>query len=204
MNGTSQPAPGSKGTSDASPDPDRRSSEEVPLGELIAEDFATHERKLSEPGFWAIALHRLGARIDAVKPAFARRPLELSHRLASTAVDWIWGINVPRTTRVGRRVHIWHNGSILLDARSIGNDVQIRHDTTFGPARAADGAGPESRPVIEDGADVGSGACVLGPVSVGRGAVVGANTVVLETVPPGVRVIGVPARVIPDWVIRKK
>ena len=183
---------------------DPRRPDELTLGELIAEDFATHDRKLTEPGFWAVALHRLGARIDALEPPLARRPLELSHRIASTAFDWIWGIKVPRTTHLGRRVRVWHNGSILLDARSIGNDVQIRHDTTFGPARAGDGASPEARPVIEDGADIGSGACVLGPVTVGRGATVGANTVVLEAVAPGARVLGVPARVVPDWIARKK
>ena len=57
---------------------------------------------------------------------------------------------------------------------------------------------------FEDGADIGSGACVLGAVTVGRGAIVGANSVVLEGVPPGVRVLGVPAKVIPDWIARKK
>jgi serine O-acetyltransferase len=183
---------------------DERSAHEVPFREIVAEDFATHDRQLAEPGFWAVALHRLGRRIDHFKPALARRPLAASHKVLVTAVDWVWGINLPRTTRVGRRVRVWHNGSILLDARSIGNDVHIRHDTTFGPARAADRPGPDTRPVIEDGADVGSGACVLGAVTVGKGAIVGANTVVLETVPAGVRVLGVPARVIPNWIAHKK
>jgi serine O-acetyltransferase len=94
-------------------------------------------------------------------------------------------------------VRIWHNGSILLNARSIGNDVHIRHDTTFGALRAEDSADPQSLPVIEDEADIGSGACVLGSVTVGRGAIVGANSVVLKPVPPHTAVLGVPARIIP-------
>jgi serine O-acetyltransferase len=188
----------------AIPVSDERPAEDLPLGELLAEDFATHDRSLAEPGFWAVAAHRLGDRIGRVKPALARRPLGAAHTVLATAIDWVWGINVTPSTRLGRRVRVWHNGSILLDARSIGNDVQIRHDTTLGPARATDPPGPESRPVIEDGADLGSGTCVLGAVTVGKGATVGANSVVLEAVPPGVRVLGVPARVIPDWIARKK
>jgi serine O-acetyltransferase len=172
---------------------DRRPANQLSLRELVAEDFATHGRSLAEPGFWAVAVHRLGERIEGIGPGLARRALGTGHTVLATAVDWGWGIKLPRTTRLGRRVRIWHNGSILLDAQSIGDDVQIRHDTTFGVAHGGDPALPRSRPVIEDGADIGSGACVLG-----------ANTVVLEPVPAGVRVLGVPARVIPDWIARKK
>jgi len=179
---------------------DERPASDLTLRELLAEDFATHEHRLAEPGFWAIVVHRLGARIDRMEPAPVRPALKAAHKLLATAVDWTWGINLPSTTQVGRRVRVWHNGSIVLDARSIGNDVQIRHDTTFGPERHGDAR----KPVIEDGADIGSGACVLGAVTVGRGAIVGANSVVLEGVPPGARVLGVPAKVIPDWIARKK
>jgi serine O-acetyltransferase len=196
--------PKPEATGAAIPVSDERPAEDLSLGEILAEDFATHDRKLSEPGFWAVAVHRVGGRLVRVKPAIARRPLGAAHAVLTTAIDWVWGINVAPTTRLGRRVRVWHNGAIFLDARSIGNDVQIRHDTTLGPARAADPPGPESRPVIEDGADLGSGTCVLGAVTVGKGAIVGANSVVLEAVPPGVRVLGVPARVIPDWIARKK
>jgi len=176
---------------------DLRSADEVPLTELWAEDFRTHERNVMSPGFWAVAVHRLGARLDQVQPTLARPPLEATHALLSTAVDWVWGIKLPRTLQLGRRVHIWHFGSLLLNARSIGNDVHIRHDTTLGPVRGADRDRPESLPVIEDGVELSSGACVMGGVTVGRGAVVCANTVVLETIPAGATVFGVPGRIIP-------
>ena len=95
-----------------------------------------------------------------------------------TAVDWVWGIHLPRSVQVGRRVRIWHNGCMVLSARAIGNDVHIRHDTTFGPAprlRATRHARAplEELPVIEDRADIGSGVCVLGAVTVGHDAMVG-------------------------------
>jgi serine O-acetyltransferase len=175
---------------------DQRSAAELSLAELVAEDFRTHRSKLASPGFWAVATHRLGSRIHRA-PSLLRAPLEAVHLVASTAVDWVWGIHVPRETTLGRRVHIWHFGSTLLNARSIGNDVHIRHDTTVGPLRSADSSRREALPVIEDAVDLGSGTCIMGDVTVGRGAVVLANTVVLEEVPAGVRVFGVPGRIIP-------
>ena len=164
--------------------------------ELLAEDFATHDRDILEPGFWAVAIHRVGRLADQTEALPAKLALETAYKGMFTAVDWIWGIHLPRSVELGRRVRLWHNGCMLLTARSIGNDVHIRHDTTFGPARGTEGT-PATLPVIEDRADIGSGACVLGAVRVGHDAVVGANTVVLKNVPPHATVLGVPARIIP-------
>jgi serine O-acetyltransferase len=185
---------GMNGSRDASED--RRTSDELPLAELLAEDFATYEHDALAPGFWAVAVLRVGARANRASGA-QRRALGFVHRLASTAVDWVWGIHVPRATRLGRRVRIWHFGSLLLNARSIGNDVHFRHDTTLGPVRSHDRNRPEALPVIEDHVEIGSGACVVGGVTVGCGAHVGANAVVLESVPAGATVFGVPGRIVP-------
>lgn len=177
---------------------DARAADDVPLREILREDFRTYQRDLSAPGFWALAVHRMGrrvARLDA--RARSKRPLRALHGLLATGVDWLWGIQLPVHTYVGRRVHIWHFGSLLLNARSIGNDVHIRHDTTMGAMRAALEGRPEALPVIEDGVDIGSGACILGNVVIGRGGRVGANTVVVEPVAAGATVFGVPSRVIP-------
>jgi serine O-acetyltransferase len=176
---------------------DERTADDLSLREVLSEDFATYDRSLVEPGFWAVAVHRFGTRVGQLEPPLLRRPLELTHKVLFTAVDWIWGISLPRTTRLGRRVRIWHNGSIFLNARSIGNDVQLRQDTTLGSVRMNDSARPDRLPVIEDGADIGSGACILGDVTLGRGAMVGANSVVLQSVPAGATVFGVPARIMP-------
>jgi serine O-acetyltransferase len=176
---------------------DERAADDLSLREVLTEDFSTYDHKLVEPGLWAVVVHRLGRRLNRVGPPAFRRPLEVTHKILFTAVDWIWGINLPATTRLGRRVRIWHNGSIFLNARSIGDDVQIRHDTTLGSVKIGDSGRPECLPVIESFADIGSGACILGPITLGQGAVVGANTVVLQSVPPGATAFGVPARVVP-------
>jgi serine O-acetyltransferase len=178
-------------------DKDQRAADELPLRELWAEDFRTHDRLWLEPGFWAVAVHRLAERSQRVTSPVLRRPLELAHQILSTGVDWVWGINLPASTRIGRRLRIWHHGSILLHARSIGNDVHIRQDTTFGPLRDRDAGRPECLPIVEDNVDIGSGACVLGGVHLGKGSFVGANSVVVQEVPAGATVFGVPARIIP-------
>lgn len=191
---------GSNGKSNGvghSPAQDQRSTAELPLLELLAEDFATYDRDLTEPGLWALVTHRLGTRIANLPNGPSRHVLDAAYRAAFTGVDWVWGIHLPRSVAVGRRVRLWHNGCMLLRARSIGNDVHIRHDTTFGPLRIATGVRAEDLPVIEDRADIGSGACVMGPVAIGHDAVVGANSVVLKPVAPHATVLGVPARPIP-------
>jgi len=183
-----------------SPEPeakDARTAEALPLHELLAEDFRTHDGLWLEPGFWAVAVHRLGARSQRLKSPVLRRPLALAHQVLSTGIDWLWGINLPASTEIGRRLRIWHHGSILLNARAIGNDVHIRQDTTLGPLRDRDASRPECLPVLEDNVDIGSGACVLGGVHVGKGSFVGANSVVVQEVPAGATVFGVPARIIP-------
>jgi serine O-acetyltransferase len=179
---------------------DRRSAAELDTWELLSEDFGTHDRDVFEPGLWAVLVQRLGARSLLIDSAPLRIVCDGAYFVLSTAVDWGLGISLPRTVQLGRRVRLWHSGCMFLTARSIGNDVHIRQTTTFGPAHGA-GDSPDALPVIEDGADIGSGTCILGPVTVGHDAVVGANSVVLEDVPPHANVLGVPARTVPVWSI---
>lgn len=175
---------------------DQRTARELPLHELLREDFATYDRKLTEPGLWAILAHRLGSRANHASSRTGRALLDGASRVLSTAVNVTWGIDLPKQVEVGRRVRIWHFGCMRLEARSIGNDVHIRHDTTFGPLqmRAAD---PTQLPVIEDRADLGVGVCVLGDVRVGHDTLVGANSLVMKDVPSSSIALGVPARILP-------
>jgi serine O-acetyltransferase len=175
---------------------DLRTPDELRTLELLGEDFVTYDRDLSQPGFWAVATHRLGRKASQTTVAPLRVGLDVAYKVMFTSIDWVWGIHLPRTVELGRRVRLWHNGCMLLTAQSIGNDVHIRHDTTFGPLRGTK-VGPQGLPIIEDRADIGSGACVLGGVRVGHDAVVGANSVVIKNVPPHATVLGVPARIVP-------
>ena len=161
---------------------------------LIREDLRTHDNLLFEQGFWALAVHRFGNWRMGIRWKLLRAPMSVLYRSLYRIVEWTCGISLPYTVPVGRRVRIWHHSGMVLHARSIGNDVHIRQNTTFGVAHRGQN---EALPVIEDGADIGCNVCVLGNVRIGTGAVVGAGSVVLTDVPPGTVAVGVPARVLP-------
>jgi len=166
---------------------------DIGLLELIAEDFRTHNRNFAEAGFWAVALHRLGNARMGVRPRWLRAPLSATYNVAYVMTDWVLGIELPYTVRLGRRVRIWHHGGIVISARAIGDDVHIRHNVTMGIARRSElGA----LPTIGDRVDIGAGACILGAVTVGEGAVIGASSVVVHDVPAGATAVGAPARVL--------
>lgn len=164
----------------------------IGLLSLLAEDLRTHDGKLLEQGFWAVAVHRFGNwRMELIKPL--RMPCTLLYRFLFRWVQWTCGITLPYTVRLGRRVRIWHHGGMVLHARSIGDDVHIRQNTTFGIARRDK---LDELPTIEDRVDIGCGAAILGNVTVGHDSVIGANAVVLQDVPPRSLAVGVPAKVV--------
>ncbi len=131
-------------------------------------------------------------------PAAARRaPLTLIYRVLFKWVEWSCGISLPYTVRLGRRVRIWHHSGMILHARAIGDETQIRQNTTFGLARVDR---PLEIPTIGARVDIGCGVCILGRVTVGNDSRIGANAVVLADVPAGATAVGVPARIIPGRV----
>jgi serine O-acetyltransferase len=161
--------------------------------DLIREDFRTYDGDLFEPGFWAVALHRFGNWRMGVRPKLLRAPLSVTYKFLARFAEIIGGIHLPYTVQLGRRVRIWHHGAIVLHARSIGDDVHIRHSTTFGIASRSE---DRAIPTIEDRVDIGCGVCILGDVTVGHDSVIGANAVVVCDIPPHATAVGIPARVV--------
>lgn len=102
----------------------------------------------------------------------------------------LFAIVLPPSVAVGRNVLFGYSGlGIVVHARCvIGNNVKISQNVTIGGR-----SGHVAVPVIEDDVEIGAGACVLGPVHIGRGAKIGANAVVLTDVPAGAVAMGVPA-----------
>ena len=160
---------------------------------LLREDLRTYEGNLFEPGFWAVAVHRMANWRMSIRPKLLRAPVSMGVKVLTWVVELIGGIHLPYTVKLGRRVRIWHHGGIVLHARSIGDDVHIRHCTTFGIANRDQ---LRAIPIIEDRVDIGCGACILGNVTVGHDSLIGANAVVISDIPPCSTAVGIPARVV--------
>ena len=83
--------------------------------QLLREDLRTHEGKVFEQGFWAVAVHRFGNWRMGFRSKVIRAPLTLLYRFLFKFVEWTCGITLPYTTRLGRRVHIWHHSGMSGD-----------------------------------------------------------------------------------------
>ena len=166
----------------------------IGVAALLWEDLNTYNMDLFDEGFLAVAIHRFGNWRMGFRRKIVRAPLTLVYLILHRCCQWMCGIDLPYTMRLGRRVRIWSGGGLIFVARSIGDDVQIRHRTTVGVRRTGANAGI---PVIGDRVNIGCGACILGSVCVGHDSVIGANAVVLCDVPAGATAVGVPARIIP-------
>jgi putative colanic acid biosynthesis acetyltransferase WcaB len=111
-------------------------------------------------------------------------------------VEWILGIELRFKTQVGPGLRLFHGqGLVVHEGTVIGANCTLRQSTTVGNKTLADGS-TSACPVIEDGVDIGANAVVVGPITVGPSAVIGAGSVVVKSVPARAVVAGNPARVI--------
>jgi serine O-acetyltransferase len=159
--------------------------------ELVAEDFRAHGRNPFEQGFWAVFVHRFG-NWRMGKPKIVRAPSTVLYWILFKLVEWFCGMSLWYPVRLGRRVRIWHHSGIVISARALGDDVQLRQGVTMGVART-DRLG--ELPIVEDGVDIGAGAVIVGPILVEQGARIAANALVTQDVPAGALAIGNPARI---------
>jgi serine O-acetyltransferase len=146
-----------------------------------------------EQSIWAIRIYRFGRRVDAMRPGLLRRILTKIYWLRFRITETITGITLPKEAQIGPGLRIHHFGNIIVHPGSrIGSNCTLRHGVTIGN-RVPDGP----LPVLEDDVDLGAYAQILGGVRIGRGARIGALSVVLSDVPPGATAVGAPARIIP-------
>ncbi|MFL1461425.1 serine O-acetyltransferase [Roseococcus sp. DSY-14] len=140
---------------------------------------------LSYPGYHAVLWHRLAHRLW-------RWRLRTLGRFVSHLGRMLTGIEIHPGATIGRRLFIDHGmGVVIGETAEIGDDVLIYHGVTLGGLSLKPG---KRHPTVRDGAVIGAGAAVLGPITVGRGARVGAHSVAVDPVPDGVTVVGIPAR----------
>ncbi len=165
------------------------------LLKIIAEDYDAHGREWTKPGFRAVAVHRFGVWRMTVRPKLLRAPLSVIYRWAYRHCRNVYGIELPYTVVLGRRVVFEHQGGIVIHGNSqIGDECIIRQNCTFGIRTMT---ALHEAPILEQGVNVGAGAVILGAVRIGRHSAIGANAVVLSDVPENSLAIGVPAKTQP-------
>jgi serine O-acetyltransferase len=139
------------------------------------------------PGMHAILWHRLSHRLWYWN-------LKWLARLSSHLARWFTGIEIHPGAKIGRRVFIDHGmGVVIGETAEIGDDCTLYHGVTLGGTSWQKG---KRHPTLETGVIIGAGAKVLGPITLGAGAKVGSNAVVVKDVPPGATAVGIPARIL--------
>ena len=144
---------------------------------------------LTYPGIHALILHR-GAH------CLWQNEQKLAARVISYGSRIVTGIEIHPAAKIGKRFFIDHGvGVVIGETAEIGNDVTLYHGVTLGGVSWNNG---KRHPTLEDGVIVGAGAKVLGPFTVGKGAKIGSNAVVVKAVPAGATMVGSAARMISD------
>lgn len=142
---------------------------------------------LSYPGFHALTLFRAASWLW-------RKRLFTLGRFVSHLGRMMSGIEIHPGAKIGKRLFIDHGmGVVIGETAEVGDDVTLYQGVTLGGTALDQG---KRHPTLENGVIVGSGAQILGPFTVGAGARVGANAVVVNAVPPAVTVVGIPAKIV--------
>lgn len=154
---------------------------------ILARDPAARSRLevvLCYPGFHAVVLHRMAQ-------AAWKANLRLLGRFVAHLARWLTGIEIHPAATIGRRLFIDHGMAVVIgETAEVGDDVTLYQGVVLGGTSLAKG---KRHPTLGSGVIVGAGAKLLGPLTVGDGARIGSNAVVLKDVTPGVTMVGVPA-----------
>lgn len=168
--------------------------------DLLKEDLETARRRdpaarsklevaLTYPGVHALWSHR-------VAHSMWKRGARTPARMVSAFARVMTGVDIHPAARLGRRLFIDHaTGVVIGQTAEVGEDVVMFHGVTLGGVSMSPG---KRHPTVGNHVMIGAGAKVLGPITIGDDAKVGANAVVTKDLPAGAVAIGVPARVRPN------
>jgi serine O-acetyltransferase len=160
--------------------------------QLVREDLAHHGGRWGAQGFWALAVHRFGNWRYGIASPWLRKPMSAVYKFLFKLVQIVAGIELPCEARVGRGVVIDHFGGIIVSGyASIGDGCRLRQGVSIGMARMDEPCAP----TIGRHVDIGAGAKLLGGITIGDHAAIGANAVVTRDVPAHRTAVGVPARI---------
>jgi serine O-acetyltransferase len=186
---------------DVSAPPGDGSGRRIPsLRDLLA--HVREDRKVNggllRPGFQAMIVYRFGVWREGISPRLLRMPFSFLYRAMYVFVRNIYGIELPSTARIGRRLRVAHQHGILVHPEAvIGDDCMIRQGVSIGISRVSKTKGERVAPVLGDRVEVGAGAMIAGAVTIGDDVAIGPNTVVITNVPANSIVTSPMPRIIP-------
>ncbi len=159
------------------------------LDSIRARDPAPRSRWeiLLYPGVLALGMHRIAHWLFEARLYFLARFINHLSRVL-TAID------IHPGARIGKNFFIDHGFTVIGETAEIGDNVTIYQCVTLGGTNPTNGVGGKRHPTLEDNVIIGSGAQIIGPITLGARARVGANAVVMEDVPAGATMVGVKAR----------
>jgi serine O-acetyltransferase len=148
-----------------------------------ARDLGQLEILATWPGIHALLAHRVAHALQEAGVPLAPRAIALLSRMLS-------GIEIHPAARIGAGLFIDHGAGVVIgETAEIGDDVTLYQGVTLGGTGFATG---KRHPTVQDNVTIGSGAKLLGPITIGHGAKIGANSVVITDVPPNCTVVGNP------------
>jgi serine O-acetyltransferase len=159
------------------------------LDSIRARDPAPRSRWeiLLYPGVLAVGMHRVAHWLFEGQLFFLARLVNHMARLLT-------GIDIHPGAKIGRHLFIDHGFTVIGETAEVGDNVTIYQCVTLGGTNPTNGIAGKRHPTLLDNVIVGSGAQILGPITVGSRARVGANAVVTDDVPEGATMVGVKAR----------
>jgi serine O-acetyltransferase len=161
----------------------RRDVQAARTRDPAARDVGQLEILTTWPGIHALLAHRVAHALDAAGVA-------LLPRLISMITRMLTGVEIHPSARIGSGLFIDHGtGVVIGETADIGDDVTLYQGVTLGGTGFATG---KRHPTVQDNVTIGSGAKLLGPITIGHGAKIGANSVVITDVPPNSTVVGNP------------
>ncbi|MBZ4200423.1 MAG: serine O-acetyltransferase [Methylotenera sp.] len=147
------------------------------------------------PGVHALLMHRVAHFL------WQKRLFWLA-RFSSHIARWLTGIEIHPGASIGHRVFIDHGmGVVIGETAVIGDDCTLYHGVTLGGTSWNKG---KRHPTLENGVVIGAGAKILGPITLGAGAKIGSNAVVVKDVPAHATAVGIPARILEETPVDKQ
>jgi serine O-acetyltransferase len=159
------------------------------LDSIHARDPAPRSRWeiLIYPGVWALGLHRVAHWLFEAELYFLAR-------LVNHIGRFLTAIDIHPGAKIGRHLFIDHGFTVIGETAEIGDNVTIYQCVTLGGTNPTNGKAGKRHPTLEDNVIVGSGAQILGPITVGERARIGAGAIVTDDVPEGATMVGLKAR----------